>query len=147
MVALKKSKEKRVSVANGEFLPFGSGRFESIVCTGSLEHFDSASRGLEEMRRVLKPKGFLYLVVPNSSFWTRHFGYTGTEQPHEINMMREEWTAALEEHGFEVESIQKDPGPPIFKNFHPAGILKRLIIRITPFKCAYQYAFSATRTG
>ena len=144
MVALKKSKEKTVAVANGEFLPIGSSRFDGIVCTGSLEHFDSPSRGLEEMRRVLKSTGFLYLVVPNSSFWPRHFGYMGTEQPHEISMMKEEWITTLEEHGFEIKEVKKDPGPPIFKNLHPLGILKRLIIRLSPLKYCYQLVISAT---
>lgn len=44
-------------------LPFRTGVFDSLVCLGSLEHFSDQTKTLREMKRVLKPSGYLILSV------------------------------------------------------------------------------------
>jgi SAM-dependent methyltransferase len=47
-------------------LPFGSAVFDAIVCNHGLEHFQDLRHSLEEIGRVLKPGGFLFVSVPDS---------------------------------------------------------------------------------
>ena len=53
---------------DAENLPYEDGHFDIVTCLGSLEHFLSPPKALEEMRRVLKPAGRAVIVVPNQWF-------------------------------------------------------------------------------
>ena len=53
---------------DAELLPYPDGSFEIVTCLGSLEHFLSPPKALEEMRRVLAPGGRAVVVVPNQWF-------------------------------------------------------------------------------
>ena len=46
-------------------LPFAVGSFDLVICHHSLEHFRDTSTVLNEIRRVLKPEGRLFVSVPN----------------------------------------------------------------------------------
>lgn len=50
-----------------------AGRFDKVACYTALEHFDSPVMALREMARVLKPDGFIEIVVPNLHYWRRVF--------------------------------------------------------------------------
>jgi ubiquinone/menaquinone biosynthesis C-methylase UbiE len=43
-------------------LPFGTGRFDAVLCTNAFHHFIRPSTVLAEIRRVLRPGGALTLV-------------------------------------------------------------------------------------
>lgn len=45
-------------------LPFRSGSLDGILCEMTLEHVREARLAVDEMRRVLRPGGELFLVVP-----------------------------------------------------------------------------------
>ena len=49
----------------GDRLPFGDRSIDLIICHHALEHLDGLVRVLNEMARVLKPDGRLYVAVPN----------------------------------------------------------------------------------
>jgi ubiquinone/menaquinone biosynthesis C-methylase UbiE len=49
-------------------LPFQDSVFDAITCNAVLEHIFSPQLALEEIHRVLKPKGVLILQVPNIAF-------------------------------------------------------------------------------
>jgi SAM-dependent methyltransferase len=51
-------------------LPFGQGAFGAVLCTQVLEHVPEPLQVLEEVARVLKPGGHLFLSVPQS--WPQH---------------------------------------------------------------------------
>ena len=53
---------------DAEALPYDEASFDIVTCLGSLEHFLSPPKALEEMRRVLKPDGRAVIVVPNQWF-------------------------------------------------------------------------------
>ncbi len=56
-------------------LPFGPDAFDFAAALHSLEHVGNASQALDELLRVLKPGGWLYVGVPNR---TRLLGYMGS---------------------------------------------------------------------
>lgn len=51
-------------VANAEQLPFATGSVDGIVCESLLEHVPHPEKIVEEMYRVLKPGGAVYIVIP-----------------------------------------------------------------------------------
>ena len=53
--------------ADAAQLPFGANCFDAIISNHSLEHFDDLTGSLQEVARVLKPNGSLYIGVPDAS--------------------------------------------------------------------------------
>jgi SAM-dependent methyltransferase len=63
----------RVNVmADGHDLPFLSESFDAVVCQAVLEHVVSPWRCVEEMHRVLRPDGVIFVDVP--FLWPVHMG-------------------------------------------------------------------------
>lgn len=58
-------------VADALFLPFKENIFEIVLSFEVLEHLYNPSKGLMEMRRVLKEEGQLVISVPNVTEWRR----------------------------------------------------------------------------
>ena len=55
-------------IGDAEHLPYPDDNFDKIVCSSSLEHFKDDSQALQEMRRVLKPKGRIVLTVDSLTY-------------------------------------------------------------------------------
>ncbi len=51
----------RIIRASAEDLPFGEAAFDAVVCVTVLQNVTDAARALDELRRVLKPRGVLLL--------------------------------------------------------------------------------------
>lgn len=139
------SSEIQVMVADGENLPFRNNVFDIVSSLGSIEHFPSVEKGLQQLSNVIKPGGLALFVVPNS-FWllNKIHVYKGTEQPQEMLATIGEWGRLFTKHGFSTIKVHKDIGPKILKNFNFLAIIKRLLLRITialPVPCAYQFIF------
>ncbi len=67
--------KKLVKSGFGERLPFADNSFDLIVSFYTLEHVKNVEKVIEESIRVLKPRGYIYFVVPNyGSFWEGHYG-------------------------------------------------------------------------
>ena len=49
----------------GEYLPFKADTFDRVICKGALDHFPHPDRAIEEMARVLKPRGKAIIAVTN----------------------------------------------------------------------------------
>ena len=49
----------------GEYLPFKADSFDRVICKGALDHFPHPDRAIEEMARVLKPRGKAIIAVTN----------------------------------------------------------------------------------
>jgi len=56
-------------------LPFGANTFDAALCTQVLEHVNEPYLVLQEIQRVLKPGGRLFLTAPQS--WHQH------QKPHD----------------------------------------------------------------
>ncbi len=49
----------------GENLPFKSQSFDKVMCKGALDHFLSPDKTMEEIARVLKPRGEMIVSIAN----------------------------------------------------------------------------------
>jgi SAM-dependent methyltransferase len=56
-------------------IPFPDGEFDVVYLMQVIEHIARPHEFLDEARRILKPRGALYLAMPNArSIWRRVFG-------------------------------------------------------------------------
>jgi SAM-dependent methyltransferase len=51
-------------LGRAESLPIGTGLFDVVICTQMLEYVPCPQKALDEIRRVLRPGGYLFLSVP-----------------------------------------------------------------------------------
>jgi uncharacterized protein YbaR (Trm112 family) len=91
-------------VGAAEQLPFLDASFDACVLQAVLEHVRSGRRVLEEVHRVLKPRGSVLVDAP--------FVYTYHPAPRDYRRFTEEGLRAeLQLHGFEVEKSGVAVGP------------------------------------
>jgi SAM-dependent methyltransferase len=60
-------RQAQVDIRCGEAyaIPFPDGYFEGVFCCWLLEHLSDPARAFSEMQRVLKPGGYLCVIVPS----------------------------------------------------------------------------------
>ena len=58
-------------------LPFPNDSQEAIICLAVLEHVENPSKAFEEMYRVLKPGGSIFIYVPFLYYYHAEKGYYG----------------------------------------------------------------------
>jgi SAM-dependent methyltransferase len=58
------------AAADASRLPFPAAAFDAVIANHSLEHFEDLTGALQEIGRVLKPGGSLYVGVPDASTLT-----------------------------------------------------------------------------
>lgn len=73
-VALQRAQErcpgatfKRANLSSTEF---SSEFFDGVICTEVLEHVYEYESVIRELKRILKPEGYLILTFPNEMLWT-----------------------------------------------------------------------------
>lgn len=117
-VALRKAQQEcqhGVTLLKGdaERLPWPSHTFDYVINLGSLEHFISPARAIQEMVRVLKPTGRAALLLPNSHhiralYYVLKYGEVYPDlQDFERFATRKEWERLLTENGLAVVSSHK----------------------------------------
>lgn len=88
-------------------IPFKANFFDVVICTMVLEHLTDPLKLMNEIQKVLKPKGRVYLNTPHiSSLWVpagSHFfdDYTHVRPFSEISMTR-----LVQDAGLKVEKIK-----------------------------------------
>ncbi len=88
-------------------IPFPDEEFDIVYLMQVFEHLRDPHGFLDELYRVLKPDGVLYLAVPNAaSFWRRVFGQnwvSGWYAPfHLFHYTRSSLARLTQLHGFEL---------------------------------------------
>ena len=91
---------------------FGDQEFDYVRSNHSFEHLNNPHETLDEMARILKPGGTLFIGVPDTSgLMAKVFGpewyYTGAPV-HTINYDRKNLGQLIEEHGFSVQSVRSN---------------------------------------
>lgn len=63
-LAKKRVKKVRFKVADVQDLPFADESFDTVTCFDLLEHVEDPKKTLDEIYRVLKPKGVFHTFIP-----------------------------------------------------------------------------------
>jgi SAM-dependent methyltransferase len=123
-IALRQNRARGASVARSliEPLPFADDTFDKIIFSEVLEHLPDDWGGLNEIKRVLKPGGLLFLTVPNHNypFWwdpinksletvfhthIQHGAFAGIWANHERLYYPDEIKALVARAGFELKGF------------------------------------------
>lgn len=102
--------------ACGEALPFRSECFDRVIADSTIEHFRDQRKGLDEMHRVLRPGGWLFLATPNR-FSLGPDPHTGVWAG---SWLPQSWTAAI---------MRRSGGIPPMRNLLHIFSLRRLLTR------------------
>lgn len=111
-------------------LPFPDGTFDAVLSLGVLEHVADPENSLDELHRVLRPGGKLYVYkLPNRFSWLEWLGrrlkleYHGSRPDDTLYTVRSA-VALIERHGFAVESAR-------WANMLPLTLPGELIARVS----------------
>jgi ubiquinone/menaquinone biosynthesis C-methylase UbiE len=88
-------------------LPFEDGSFEAVLLAETIEHVRDVQLVLSEVRRVLAPGGTLALTTPATAPLARP---EHPFSPHLHRFTRRSLRRALDELGFEVDSLRRRRG-------------------------------------
>lgn len=129
-------------LASAEEMPFKDESFDAISCLGSMEHFLDIAKAIAEMKRVIRPKGIFFILLPNM-FWYKDIlsvlctGNRKTRnQIHERFASLGEWVNLFKDLGLEVVSVDKYNG--IARN----PWKQRLKDCLIPLRVSYHFLFT-----
>tara|TARA_B100001123_G_C15291794_1_gene1017721 strand:+ start:1531 stop:2274 length:744 start_codon:yes stop_codon:yes gene_type:complete len=116
-------------------LDFKENFFDVVFASEVIEHISYTEGFLKEIKRILKPKGILYISTPNSSFW-----------PYRILSLLG-FTLSQVQHKGHVRFFNKKSLLKIFKDnkFQIEKFCSRLILLIIPFDFKYLKIFGFIR--
>jgi SAM-dependent methyltransferase len=112
-------------------LPFGDSSFDAVLSCGVLEHVRDPDGSLEEIRRVLRPRGTFYLYnLPNRWAYTEkvarilgmyYHGALPDDRVYTLDSARD----LLERHGFDVRELRRAHMVPLIFG-GPGGLVWRV---------------------
>lgn len=109
-IAQKSARAKNIKFAKLDLeqqLPFKEPSFDKVIFLDVLEHLKKRDQAMREIRRILKPFGFLFLGVPNSqTSWKRFQRSAGvcsySDPDHKIEFSQKSIRELLKKHDFKV---------------------------------------------
>jgi SAM-dependent methyltransferase len=120
-------------------LPFEENSFDIVLSMGVLEHVKDDFASLEEIRRVLKPRGLLFcFFLPNRLSWTQYVGRKRGENYHDRLYTVHGTRQLLARAGFHVEDIwyrQLLPKNSVrYPKYQLFETLDQALVRFTPLR-------------
>lgn len=89
--------------------------FDAVISSGTLEHAHNITGSLHEIRRVLKPGGWLFLLrFPNTYSLSEYVAKRSGRWYHAVSMTRRELQFLLKSHSFHIAADGYDSFLPIF---------------------------------
>ena len=103
--------ESRVifELASVEDLPYRDGFFDQVICFGAFPHFDDKGKALEELGRVLKPRGALIIAHALSSGALRSHHQNCAPVSKDFLPEEGEMRELLERAGFQFNRLIDQP--------------------------------------
>lgn len=116
-------------------LPFKDGSFDAAISFGVLEHVPDAVGSLDELHRVLKPGGMLFVYhYPNRYGYIEWIAKALGKETHDVRLSRRELASMLASRGFGVlrssyrylipRNITDYPRARAFVNRHADGLYR-----------------------
>ena len=128
-------------MATAESLPVADNTYDAIICLGSLEHFLDVGSAVDEMKRVSKPEGLFFILVPNL-FWYKDLLavlFTGTRltrnQTHERFAALGEWQELFAGLGLRLVKTLK------YNGVAKSPWKQRLKDLVIPLRFSYHFMF------
>lgn len=93
-------------------LPFDDGSFDTVLSCGVLEHVQDPDGSLDEIRRVLRPRGTFYVTnLPNRYSYTERLArllgrYYHGQLPNDRVYTKQTARRLVERHGFQVDELR-----------------------------------------
>ncbi len=92
-------------------LPFKAGQFDVVIAIDVIEHISNYQKAVEDVFRILKPKGKFLMAVPNvETSWKRlqkKYGFFYYSDPdHKIEFTKEQLKKLLTSCNFMIENMQ-----------------------------------------
>ena len=90
---------------SAESLPFADNSFDVVSCLQVLEHLKDPDKAISELKRVLKPGGFVCVATPNLACWSAKVAgasWHGYRDDHIALRSARDWNQALEQGGLRV---------------------------------------------
>ena len=113
--AKKENIYKKISLYDGNTIPYPDNYFNTVVSNCVLEHIPNIDQTLKEIFRVLKPNGFFLTSLmtdqwENNLFGTKLFGkkylnYMRKTQEHHNLFSNKQWQLYFKKVGFKINSI------------------------------------------
>ena len=114
-----KAMKQRQKIKNARFveydlekkLPFDDNYFDKVMCLDVLEHIERRKQLLTEIKRILKPKGIAFMVIPNAdTSWKKlqkRLGLNYYSDPdHKTEYRLPEIKKLLRQTGFKLKSLK-----------------------------------------
>jgi 2-polyprenyl-3-methyl-5-hydroxy-6-metoxy-1,4-benzoquinol methylase len=112
----------RATIVKGSIyeIPFEANRFDVALCLEVLEHIEDDARGVRDIARVLKPRGFLIAAVPYTYYWPQYRSLMG----HFRHYTRTSFAKLLDDNGLKTEAFL-----PNYPNWHQTYTRRYAMIR------------------
>jgi SAM-dependent methyltransferase len=117
--------EPRYWEAGVERCPASDGEFDFLVAADVIEHIVDTDAFIDELRRALRPNGYLIVTTPNLGFWISRlrllrgktpWSYPGPSPTIKGDLMidlnhirintRREWQVFFQKHSWDVEAVR-----------------------------------------
>jgi len=145
--------------SGAEFLPYKENSFDLVINIGSLEHFENLDLALQEMHRVLKTRGKVYILVPNTfslltNIWNvlRHGQISMDNQPLQRYGTFKDWKNLITKNHFIVKKVYKYERPlpttvidSVKYLLHPKEIIRLFLSVIIPINLSWCFLFECEK--
>lgn len=120
-------------------MPFEDASFDIVLSMGVLEHVKNDFASLQEIRRILKPRGLLFcFFLPYRLSWTQYISRKGGNNYHDRLYSKNGTRELLNRAGFKVEDMwhrQLLPKNSVhYPAYHLFESLDQALVRFTPLR-------------